>query len=395
MSFFVVERGAADGLLRVPVPRAFETREAALEALSSAVAAGESVIDGEVFVVDLGAAVPVLVMPTPAPMPVADVPEPDVEPAVTRVVDAAPIYDAWAEAVVSTEESADEDLAVALKRAATSLEAEGIVAPASIDAVAAGGVTEWSTGAPNTVAEPAGESGALESEAQPVVESPAPGDSDAMADLSAALEGLASADLPGDVDVPEQPVSDEESAIGGSWPWTNVAPVPGADASAEDDEAPRDLIAETVASLDEDSSVDVTMLTPVAEGDAVYMPRPVILGDYDDAPVSDVAEPLDGAVESVEEELEYVPQAQEVATAEGDEVPEAPVEAPAGAWLAPAETPDGTESETPESFAPGYEGGTDLDLGTYTCDDCVYANTCPKVGQATPADCGSFQWRSE
>ena len=42
----------------------------------------------------------------------------------------------------------------------------------------------------------------------------------------------------------------------------------------------------------------------------------------------------------------------------------------------------------------GYEPTGDLDLGAYTCNDCVYSNTCPKVGEVTPADCGTFQWRS-
>jgi hypothetical protein len=395
MSFFVVERGAADGSLRVPVPRAFETREAALEALSSAIAAGESVIDGEVFVVDLGAAVPVLLMPTPAPAPVVAAAEPGAEPATPGVVDGAPIYDAWAEAVVSTEESADEDLAVALKRAATSLEAEGIVAPASIDAVAAGDVTEWSTGAPSSIAEPAGESGALEGDTHHIAEPPVPGDSDAMADLSAALEGLGSAELPGGVDVAGQPLSDDGAVPGDSWPWTNVTPVAGSQAAVADDEAPRDLIAETVASLDEDSAVDVSMLTPVAEGDAAYMPRPVILGDYDDAPASDIADQLEALADSEADGLEYMPQPTAVVPEDADDASVTPVEAPVGAWLAPSQAPDKAETGTSEGSAPGYEGGADLDLGTYTCDDCVYSNTCPKVGQATPADCGSFQWRSE
>jgi hypothetical protein len=45
-------------------------------------------------------------------------------------------------------------------------------------------------------------------------------------------------------------------------------------------------------------------------------------------------------------------------------------------------------------IGPAYEPGADLDLSRYTCDDCVYVNTCPKVGESLPAQCGSFQWRS-
>jgi hypothetical protein len=41
-----------------------------------------------------------------------------------------------------------------------------------------------------------------------------------------------------------------------------------------------------------------------------------------------------------------------------------------------------------------YEVSGELILERYTCDDCVYANTCPKVGESTPAECGSFQWKA-
>jgi hypothetical protein len=41
-----------------------------------------------------------------------------------------------------------------------------------------------------------------------------------------------------------------------------------------------------------------------------------------------------------------------------------------------------------------YEVSGELVLERYTCDDCVYANTCPKVGESAPAECGSFQWKA-
>jgi len=83
-----------------------------------------------------------------------------------------------------------------------------------------------------------------------------------------------------------------------------------------------------------------------AEGEDAYLPRPVILGDYPDVP-------------SV--------------TAGG------PVE---------------TDASAPGSDIEFAVSG-DLQLESYTCDDCVYSNTCPKVGKTAPADCGAFQWRSE
>ncbi len=51
------------------------------------------------------------------------------------------------------------------------------------------------------------------------------------------------------------------------------------------------------------------------------------------------------------------------------------------------------QSETADTAAGAYEPGN-LDMDTYTCDDCVYEGTCPKKGEETPATCGSFQWRA-
>lgn len=396
MSFFVVERGAADGLLRVPVPRVFDTREAALEALSSAVATGETIIDGEVFVVDLGSAVPVLVMPAPVPQRTDQEPVQDDEPAVTDTAAGAPVYDAWAEAVISSEESADDGLASALKRAADSLEAEGIVAPASIDAGPSVAADAWSTGAPTSVAEPAGESAGVADDDDVQAVAPLVAGSEAMADLSAALEGLRSTELPGAAEPGEQSSPGETGTTDGAWPWTNVAPVVESEDAAIDVDETRDLVAETVASLDADSAADVSMLTPLAEGDDAYLPRPVILGDYDEDRPPAVAEVPDAAPAPTDEALEYVPASLETVPDEDEDLPaDQPLEAPAGVWLEPPTQADGPDAASSEDAAPGYEGGAELDLGTYTCEDCVYSNTCPKVGQATPADCGSFQWRSE
>ncbi len=41
-----------------------------------------------------------------------------------------------------------------------------------------------------------------------------------------------------------------------------------------------------------------------------------------------------------------------------------------------------------------YQPSGDLEIAAYTCDDCVYSNTCPKAGESSPVDCGTFQWRS-
>ena len=52
---------------------------------------------------------------------------------------------------------------------------------------------------------------------------------------------------------------------------------------------------------------------------------------------------------------------------------------------------DAAEPEAEPAIA--YEPGA-VDMQAYTCDDCVYEETCPKKGEQSPAECGSFQWRS-
>jgi hypothetical protein len=52
----------------------------------------------------------------------------------------------------------------------------------------------------------------------------------------------------------------------------------------------------------------------------------------------------------------------------------------------PSAVDDASEPSQPD--APG-----DAPLSTYTCNDCVYVDTCPNKDQNHPEDCGSFQWK--
>jgi hypothetical protein len=36
----------------------------------------------------------------------------------------------------------------------------------------------------------------------------------------------------------------------------------------------------------------------------------------------------------------------------------------------------------------------ELDIESWTCEDCIYVLTCEKSGTLRPAECGSFQWRA-
>lgn len=376
MAFFVLDKDPHSGVLRLPVDAVFATREEALAALSAAVGAGDATVTGQVYVVDLETALPVLVMPTvpspaatvapPAP-PIAE-PEPEAEAAEVESGDAEPTPDAepevvWAEQEAEEAEPTTEDeqsevpvngetaqgepptaegidlgvfgaaaggvsLADALKRAATSLEDEGIVAPASISA----------------------DDFALEDE------------------LLAATDGIA-ADVPDAVASTARTVAEPMSALDrepaevltapADWPWSNVEAF--TEEVVDEDELvveDTDLVPSTsdlldtaqdaieaplpVSGFDQGESL-ITSAPPV--GEEAYLPRPVILGDYADAGVVVPAEPVESLPEPAVTEI-------------------------------------------------GYEPTGDLDLSAYTCNDCVYSNTCPKVGEVTPAECGTFQWRS-
>jgi len=106
-------------------------------------------------------------------------------------------------------------------------------------------------------------------------------------------------------------------------------------------------------SIPKNEFIESFSVEPVV-GEEVYLPRPVILGDYGEIPSDEVS---------------------------------AVLEEPGGA----GEGASKDEASTPEL---GYEASGLLDMSAYTCSDCIYSNTCPKVGEVTPAECGTFQWRS-
>jgi hypothetical protein len=69
------------------------------------------------------------------------------------------------------------------------------------------------------------------------------------------------------------------------------------------------------------------------------------------------------------------------------------VSEPAGVIAAAAMAPSAVDGSPEDAAEHGYEPGA-LNMNKYTCDDCVYANTCPNKDQKAPAECGSFQWKS-
>jgi len=346
MPFFVLEKAQSGGSLRLPIDGAFDSREEALAALSAAVAAGEATVTGQVFVADLDSALPVLVMATPV-APAAQSPvEPDVTEDAVTVTDpviAAPLVDEVADETgvfeAPEEARATEDVAVgiaggslvdALKRAASSLEDEGITAPESINADDFSfeedliGEEEVVVVAEDALADEADEGSG--SEAQTGLLAPI----GVAEPMSAQAE-----DAP---EVLEAPAD---------WPWANVEAFD--ESTGEEPEDTEEI--EAPGAFDEPDTL-ITSAPPA--GEDAYVPRPVILGDYTDMGDGDA-----GAEES-----------------------------PFDVVAADLKPVAAVESEM------AYEPTGELDLAAYTCNDCVYANTCPKVGEVTPADCGAFQWRS-
>lgn len=396
MAFFVVER-AADSTLSIPLPDAFPTREGAIAALSAATSSGALRLSGEIFIADLGTAVPVLVMAAAAPL--ADAvgavtPEPlevDLEEALVGPLgdetEAAEVEVALEELYIAPAAEEDEDsLAEAIKRATMSLEDEGIIAPASIEPEPAA--------MPTGVAEPASVRMAAEAEApeEPAAEEPAAEEPEEEPD-----------EAPAEAGEPQE-----------SWPWANIESYEAGE--TEDDEAADDpAVTEDQESeeipeqppfaVEADVKVELYDLTSdldpatriitsaPAEGEDAYLPRPVILGDYGaDASTEEIpAAPI----------AELEPEADDIEISEPRSVADiaASLEEPIDTVEGDAESVDLFEPTAVEiveaSVEEGYAATGELNLAEYSCQDCIYSNTCPKVGDATPADCGSFQWRSE
>ena len=375
MAFFIVERVTDEGGLRLPVSGTFATREEALASLSAAVASGDATVTGgQVYVVDLETAVPVLVMPA-AERVVADS-----EPEGARATEAEPVSSATVEepeieapeveveveaetdAVVVEEKAEiemppDEDvslteggasLADALKRATSSLEESGIRAPESI-----GAHEDDEQEAQDPLAQENEDVGA-EEEADERDESEIAAQAYIAPELrdlpvaTAVAEPMSSA-IEAD-EAPLAPSSDGGSEGGGEpaspespseWPWANVEAYEPEEEEASDFE---------VQAAPEDGDRLIASAPPM--GEDAYLPKPVILGDYGDTGSDDVSAAFEEPPAAVEDEDDVSP------------------------------------------LEPGYEASGSLDMSAYTCSDCVYSNTCPKVGEVTPAECGTFQWRS-
>ena len=211
-------------------------------------------------------------------------------------------------------------------------------------------------------------------------ESIGPSDAEPVADLDAEAQGGTEAEA----EVAEPAASVEEPAVpvpaAPAWPWDTPAP----DAAASEVEY-------VISPLDE-PAIDAggSLIMSSADDEMVAAARPVILGAYEESP--EAAEP-EAAEPEAAETTESAPSSEE--DGDGAEpVPEEPhsegeaVAAGGGSDFIVLESPSADETvAVPEA------GAEVSPLSAYTCDDCVYVDTCPNKDERRPEDCGSFQWK--
>lgn len=208
-----------------------------------------------------------------------------------------------------------------------------------------------------------------------------------------------------------------------SWPWEEIVaavePAEGVEAEAPSETEHTDEEAFDLDSLEEPAVDGGDMLVARVDDETLSNVRPLRVGEFagettpepedahePEAPVAEVVEPVDDASE---EEPPPAAVAEVVSELVEDM---APVDPPTIVEAASEEAPDEIAPEgTGHSLVdiaeiaagdgagdlgaegePGYEPGSDL--AEFTCDECVYVNTCPKHHEAVPAECGSFQWRA-
>jgi hypothetical protein len=362
MSFCLLRRdGDAVALIAATL---FSTRAEALAEISR-LSAGDGIDADEVFLVDIDAAMPVLIVPQPA---TAEAPHATAE-----------------ETLHAPEETSDATAASESTTPASVLEVETAIA----EAVLAG------SEAPETEAEvPQAPEEASDEEQVPA------------ADLSIAEDETP--EEPSDDAGAEAPEETEAATAGApqSWPWdvqvpieeetllvveesVEIATVPSADLSEppqEVDEAAESLPIDTgPASEDREFSEDEPTsdeVEPEAEPEEIpdeVEPEPELeVADSDDVPLPD-------EVSGLLADLEELVPAVSVASAAREAAPTKRSE-PASGSLDP-------EPALPEEPPRAYEAGSS-DITELTCEDCIYLNTCPKKDESDPSSCGSFQWKS-
>jgi len=362
MGFCLLRRdGDAVALIAATV---FATRAEALAEVSR-LSAGDGIDADEVFVLDIDAAMPVLIVAQPA---AAEAPQAASE-----------------EAVAAAEEPGDTTLTADSTAPASVLEVEAAIA----EAVLAG-----SEASDADVEEPHAVEESSEEPASPVEDLPIAED---------ATTEEPSADV--EADVPE-PAEAASSSAPQSWPWdaqvsaaeeaqviveenVEIEPVLAADVpevSDEQDDADEALPTESDTSSQE---AEVVQNEPVPDEEDLQPETEEIPDEVEPEPEPEPADsheaPLPDEVSGLLADLEELVPAVSVASAAKGTATMQSSERASGSLDPEPVLPE----EPPKAYAAGGSDITEL-----TCEDCIYLNTCPKKDESDPSSCGSFQWKS-
>jgi hypothetical protein len=342
----------------------FSTRAEALAEISR-LSAGDGIDADEVFVVDIDAAMPVLIVAPSSP--------PEAKPAADE------------EAVAATEEPIDTTLAPDITATASVLEVEAAIA----EAVLAGSeALEADVGEPHAAEE------ASDEPESPVEDLP-------IAEDVTTEEPSADAEA----DAPE-PTEVASSSAPQSWPWdvqvpaaeeaevvveesVEIEPVPAADVSEVSDE--QDVAAEPLSTGTQAASqeAEIVQNEPVTDEEDPHPETEKMPDEVEPEPEPELADshgsPLPDEVSGLLADLEELVPAVSVASpAKGTATMNSSERASASLDPEPV-----LPEEPPKAYAAGGSDITEL-----TCEDCIYLNTCPKKDESDPSSCGSFQWKS-
>jgi len=277
---------------------------------------------------------------------------------------------AIADEIVSQSRSEGEwdSLRGAIERTTVAMAAEGVIAPASVDV---GGQDE----SPADIA--------AQSEAEPEV---SPAEKVEVRESAAVVAA-------------ETDAAEASAETAAAWPW-DVAPEEqptASDASPdlafvystleEPVHSDADEISATIEDLGE-VELAATIGSSGESGTLSVAAAPAVVAHSPMSSLGEIVGPGDDSdfidLEEVAPDVALVPE-NEADLAEGPD----PLSETAEAAGEPAED----LAETPER--PGFSAAANADkmLVDYSCDDCVYVETCPNKDQRLPKDCGSFQWK--
>ena len=447
MAYLLLSRDA-DGLLRLLSESSFPSRQEALVELSTITGTPEfHSWSSEVFLVDLDAATPVLLVRPAASLPMSEIEISALEPSAVAVaagepapldyaqadyaradaglaeapddeesagassaaafladVGTTPVGDAAiADAIVESaseptppasigygrpaREASGDELRAALRRSAAQMQDEGVAVPEA----AAAPVGE----APSTA--PADQSTPLPAEKPaarpvwPMVFGAAP----AAPPTATAAPPAPATEPVGELE--PAPVSAEAAQEPATvWqPEASPEPLPGEEAvAAESEPAPEP---EAAPDFESETIPDQTGVSSASfAGDAAGEQRSVPTPWPWDVVAPEAAEPESAAAPAEEsaEELPTVPAGSQPAEVEGS-TPPSVTEGTSDFILDLDQPASGEPVLVVEPAAPLPEVETPLStaLDAYVCDDCAYAETCPNKDQRLPKECGSFQWR--